>query len=175
MFRRSIKNLWLVVATGLAFTCSLGVFVYFISSNNFTSDTAEASTYNEDQVIVAVNKRRIDNGLPQLIINEKLTKAAHSKAKHMQDNEYFSHIDAKTGKKWSDFIKEQDYDYVVAGENLANGFYDVDSMVQAWIDSPTHRENIMNTSVTETGMGISYGKLNGSPTIFVVQMFGKLE
>lgn len=175
MFRRSIKNLWLVVATGLAFTCSLGVFVYFISSNNFTSDTAEASTYNEDQVIVAVNKRRIDNGLPQLIVNEKLSKAAYAKAKHMHDNEYFSHIDPKSGKKWSDFIKDQDYDYVVAGENLANGFYDVQTMVQAWIDSPTHRENIMNTSVDETGIGISYGKLDGNPTIFVVQMFGKLE
>jgi uncharacterized protein YkwD len=175
MFRRSIKNLWLVVATGLAFTCSLGVFVYFISSNNFTSDTAQASTYNSDQIVVAVNKRRIENGLPQLIVNQKLILAAQSKADHMQENEYFSHIDSRTGKKWSDFIKDQKYSYVVAGENLANGFYEVETMVQAWIDSPTHRENIMNTSVDETGIGISYGKLEGNPTIFVVQMFGKLE
>ena len=57
------------------------------SSNNFTSDTAQASTYNEDQVIVAVNKKRIDNDLPQLIVNEKLAKNPWLTAEKLKSTE----------------------------------------------------------------------------------------
>jgi uncharacterized protein YkwD len=46
-------------------------------------------------------------------------------------------------------------------------------MVKAWMDSPTHKENILNDAVDETAIGIAYGELDGAPTIFVVQEFGK--
>ena len=91
----------------------------------------------------------------------------------MVENAYFSHISPIDGRKWSDFIKESEYDYEIAGENLANGFNDVETMVVSWMNSPSHRENIVNQKVNETGVGIAQGTLDGFPTTFVVQMFGK--
>jgi uncharacterized protein YkwD len=169
------RNDWLLNASVIACILSLGVFLYFLIGTSQRQNQVRASSYSSEQVISSVNRRRKENNLDSLSPNQKLQLAAQSKADHMQEKGYFSHIYAQDGTKWSDFIKQKEYDYLVAGENLANGFYDVDSMVEAWMNSPTHRENILNPKVDETGLGISYGELNGSPTIFVVQMFGKLN
>jgi uncharacterized protein YkwD len=165
----------LLLISTLSFVLSLGVFLFFLSSNGAQAEAGVVNTYTADQVIVEVNNRRTQEGLPELVLNTKLTKAAGQKADHMVEYSYFSHIHPETGKKWSDFIKESDYTYSVAGENLANGFYTVSEMVDAWVASPTHRENIVNKNVSETGVGIRKGQLNGNPTIYVVQVFGKEE
>jgi len=156
-------------------TCFLafGVFVSFLFQNSNLQKEAKASSYTDQMVIVAVNQERIKFDLPPLIINEKLTKAAQNKVNDMNKNNYFSHVSPVDGKKWSNFIKESDYSYKIAGENLANGFDDVPNMVSSWMKSPSHRENILNNQVNETGVGVTFGKLNGYPTIFVSQMFGK--
>lgn len=165
----------LLLITTLSFFLSLGVFLFFLSSNGAQAEASSFNTFTADQVIVEVNNRRQEEGLPELVLDPKLSKAAEDKASHMSQYSYFSHIHKETGKKWSDFIKETGYTYSVAGENLANGFYTVDEMVDAWLASPTHRENIVNKNVNETGVGIRKGELNGNPTIFVVQVFGKEE
>jgi len=164
---------WLLNISIVACILSLVVFVYFLVSGSQNGYEANANSYTEDQVIVAINNQRKENNLPDLVKSHQLSEAAQNKAEDMKNRNYFSHVYSKDGTKWSDFIKEVDYNYLVAGENLANGFYEVQSMVQAWIDSPTHRENILNPKVEETGVGIAQGELDGISTIFVVQMFGK--
>jgi uncharacterized protein YkwD len=143
-------------------------------ASSYSQNEALANSYTREQVMSAVNKERTTRGLPPLIQNIKLDSSAQAKADDMANLGYFSHI-SPTNKKWSDFIKEADYDYIIAGENLANGFDTIDQMVQAWMNSPSHRENILNKDVQDTGIGISYGKLDGKPTIFVAQHFGKLS
>lgn len=162
----------IIIATLTCFL-SFGVFISLLFQNSNLQKEAKASSYTDQMVIVAVNQERIKFDLPPLIINEKLTKAAQNKVTDMSKNNYFSHISPKDGRKWSSFIKESEYSYKVAGENLANGFDDVPNMVNSWMKSPSHRENILNPQVSETGVGIVFGKLNGYPTIFVSQMFGK--
>jgi uncharacterized protein YkwD len=169
------KGSHLLFVSAISFVVSLGIFLFFLQDNTVAADNSVASNYSASQVIVAVNKQRREAGLPELLIDEKLSAAAAEKAAHMSEYQYFSHIHSESGKKWSDFILEQEYDYLVAGENLANGFYTVNEMVDAWMESPTHRENILNDNVDETGVGISYGELNGTQTIFVVQTFGREE
>lgn len=173
MFSKS-KSVSLLVISGLTFLLSLWVFVFFLTSNFTTNESALALSYNADQVIVAVNNRRVKENLLPLTKNPKLDKAALDKANHMAEFGYFSHVHKESGKRWSDFIKENGYEYTIAGENLANGFYSVEEMIEAWMDSPTHRENILNKGVEETGVGISFGELDGVSTIFVVQVFGKV-
>ncbi len=173
MLLRKLKK-HLVLLLSIA-TCSVAFLVFLVLLSQNSTQEAHAEGYNSDQIIIAVNLQRQEQGLPPLITNDKLTKAAEAKAKDMADKSYFSHISPIDGKKWSDFIKESGYKYDVAGENLANGFDTTDTMVTAWIDSPSHRENILNPSVDETGLAISYGKLKKNPTIFVVQVFGKRE
>jgi len=167
------KNLSLLLLSTITFVFSVWVFVYFLTSNASSPEEVKASSYSADQVITSTNIQRKKAGLKELVKNDKLMKSSQDKADHLAANKYFSHVHRESGKRWSDFVKEADYTYTVAGENLANGFYEVDTMVMAWMDSPTHKENILNINVEETGVGISYGELNGSPTIFVVQHFAK--
>jgi uncharacterized protein YkwD len=173
--QKAVPVMALVIFSVFTFMVSVGFFLYLLVTSSSSSNKPEFITYNKDQVIVAINLQRKIFNLPPLITNDKLSLAADNKAKDLSKNQYFSHIDPITNKKWSDFIVDSNYNYEVAGENLANGFYDTNSMIKAWMNSPTHRENVLNSSVDETGIGISTGTLQGTPTIFVVQMFGKLD
>jgi uncharacterized protein YkwD len=159
------------------FACILVIIslLYFVLQTNNSKAQVKENFYNEDQIILAINKERVKSGLKTLDTNSKLNFSAKAKAQHMKDKNYFSHVYSTDGTKWSDFIQKEDYDYEVAGENLANGFYDVDSMVEAWMNSPSHKENILNEKVDETGVGIVHGELNGKSTIFVVEHFGKKQ
>jgi hypothetical protein len=65
------------------------------------------------------------------------------------------------------------YQYEYAGENLAKNFLFSDGVVTAWMNSPTHRDNILKREYTEVGYAIVNGTLNGEQTTLVVQMFGK--
>ncbi len=169
-----MKNQLLLLVSGIACLISVVVFSFFLTQTTKTQNIALASSYSKEQVLSAVNQERTKKQLPVLKLNTKLNNSAQAKAEDMANYKvpYFSHV-SPSGKKWSDFIKESSYEYIIAGENLANGFESVSKMVEAWMNSPSHRENILNKEVEETGIGISYGKLDDRPTIFVVQHFGK--
>jgi uncharacterized protein YkwD len=128
------------------------------------------SKINIQEVIEATNKVRTQNGEPTFKTNDALNAAANQKAQDMVKSGYWAHI-SPTGKTPWDFIKENGYFYSMAGENLARDFYDVSSMVSAWMASPNHRENILNKEFSEIGVGMAQGNVGGKETIFVVQMF----
>jgi uncharacterized protein YkwD len=124
-----------------------------------------AKAFTADDVFSAVNS---DRKTP-LVRNAKLDKAAQAKADALSACSCFSHDIGKV-TPWS-FIKKAGYKYRAAGENIAEGFTDVDALNTAWIFSPGHRKNILK-GYKETGVGISEGMFEGKKTIFVVQMFG---
>lgn len=169
------NNKWLLWLTAVACLLSLVVFSFLLFQSSQTTKLAKADGYSPDQIIVAINKERVKNSLKPLIVNNKLTIAAQNKVKDMADKSYFSHISPVDGKKWSGFIKDAGYVYLEAGENLANGYDSVETMVEAWMNSPTHRDNILNPNFIETGMALEYGTLNNYPTIFVAESFGRRE
>ena len=156
--KRNMNNTLILKISALACLLSSLVFSYLLFQSSQSKNLALASSYNSDQVIVAVNKERIKKSLKPLLVNSILNKAAENKAKDMVGKSYFSHI-SPSGKKWSAFIRDVGYNYAEAGENLANGYDTVGEMVAAWMNSPTHRENILNSQVIETGVGVEYGKL----------------
>jgi len=171
--RNSTKKLfWLA---GLSCIISLAVFSLLLFQSSQSTKIAKADGYSPDQIIVAVNQQRVKKNISPLIVNSQLMQASLNKVKDMASKNYFSHISPVDGKKWSTFIKESGYKYVEAGENLANGYDSVEDMVKAWMDSPTHRENILNPGFEETGMALEYGTLNEFPTIFVSQSFGRKQ
>ena len=169
------KNKWMIILSTISLLIAFFIFSTFIYQNNVDSTQSQKSFFSQEQLNISINKERIFANLPPLKLNTKLNIAAKNKAIDMSNKGYFSHISPINGKKWSDFIKESKYDYDEAGENLANGFDNPVEMVSAWMKSPSHKENILNKDVDETGIGYSYGKLGGIPTIFVVQMFGTEE
>lgn len=131
-----------------------------------------ASDINTSQVIAFTNQQRQAIGLAPLVYNSKLALAAQAKANDMFTNQYWSHTSPSGLDPWY-FIESSGYKYRIAGENLARDFARTPEMVQAWMDSPTHRANIINSKYEEIGVAVVDGVLNGVETTLVVQMFGK--
>ncbi|MBP7843167.1 hypothetical protein KA017_04145 [Candidatus Woesebacteria bacterium] len=130
-----------------------------------------ASNISVDQVIYSTNTVRTGSGLGALTYNSQLSSAAVAKAQNMFSEGYWAHT-SPTGREPWDFIKNSGYSYKVAGENLARDFDSTVPMVDAWMNSPTHRANIMNPRYQDIGVAVVDGLLNGVETTLVVQMFG---
>jgi len=133
-----------------------------------------ASSITISQIIEGTNKERNAKGLISLVYNEKLSQAAAGKARDMFVNQYWAHT-SPSGKEPWDFIKNVNYNYKVAGENLARDFDSTSPMISAWMHSPTHKANIMNPRYRDIGLAVVDGKLHGIETTLVVQMFGTLS
>lgn len=132
----------------------------------------EKSTLRQS-VLIQINTIRSEHKLSLLNENELLQNAAQSKAEDMIRHGYFAHIRPEDNFKWSDFIDIQQYNYHYAGENLAKGYTNTDSMIQAWMNSPSHRENILSSDFEETGIGFSFQPDENGDILYVVQMFAK--
>lgn len=131
--------------------------------------------YAEDisvsELLSGTNSMRADRGLEPLKLNTELSKAAEAKARDMFEKDYWDHTSPDGKEPW-DFIIASGYDYLYAGENLAVDFNSSGSVVQAWYDSPSHRENLLNNNYSEIGFAVVNGELEGRKTTLVVQMFG---
>ena len=118
------------------------------------------------------NEQREKNSLTVLSYNEKLAEAARQKAQDMFNQNYWAHYGPNGVSPW-DFILKNGYQYEFAGENLAKNFLFSQGVVDAWMNSTTHRENILRKDYSEIGLGVVNGILNGEQTTLVVQLFGK--
>ncbi|OGG86178.1 hypothetical protein A2392_01820 [Candidatus Kaiserbacteria bacterium RIFOXYB1_FULL_46_14] len=122
-------------------------------------------------VIEETNASRAREQLPTLGRSAELDEAARLKAENMAAEGYFSHWSPEGVSPWH-WFEEVGYNYTHAGENLAVHFTDSTAVVEAWLNSPSHRANILNEHYTEMGIGTAAGKFEGYDTVFVVQLFG---
>ncbi len=122
-------------------------------------------------LVTYTNLKRQSNGLAPLTLNKELSVAAGQKAQHMFAQNYWAHVAPDGTTPWV-FIKDSGYEYLYAGENLARGFDSGTEVVDAWMESPTHRENLLSPNYTDIGFAVLPGTLTGSETVLVVQMFG---
>jgi len=127
----------------------------------------------KNNIILATNKNRKDNGnLKALKENQKLNLSAEKKLDDMFEGQYFDHI-SPSGVAISDLSKKVSYDYILIGENLAMGnFKDEASLLDAWMDSPGHRANILNKKYTDLGIAVRKGNFKGQDVWIAVQHFG---
>lgn len=109
-------------------------------------------TSYEQQVVNLVNKIRVQNGLKELKLNWELSRVARYKSQDMRDNRYFSHTSPVYGSPFN-MIKNFGISYRTAGENIAKGYSTPEAVVNGWMNSTGHRENIMNASFTQIGVG----------------------
>jgi hypothetical protein len=108
---------------------------------------------------------------PSLVENPDLMRAAQMKADDMAKNSYFAHTSPAGITPWH-WFDEAGYNYSYAGENLAINYTDSLDVEYAWMHSPEHRANILNSHFSEIGIGIAQGTYEGKQTTFVVQLFG---
>lgn len=160
------------MALGGMFVLTLLTFV----GANFHAYLWKSSDWLVSTVLPAVvvsltNAERSDIAEAPLRRSATLDAAAKMKAEHMAKNEYFSHYAPDGTSPWFWFDRAG-YVYAHAGENLAIHFSDSSEVVDAWMNSPTHRANIVGSQYTEIGVGTAKGQYEGYDTVYVVQLFG---
>ncbi|MCC7436287.1 hypothetical protein IT402_00195 [Candidatus Nomurabacteria bacterium] len=123
-------------------------------------------------IIELTNKERVLNGLSPFSVNINLNDSAELKVDDMIALQYFEH-QSPSGEGVSDLATKVGYEYVIIGENLALGtFRSSEEIVQAWMDSPGHRANILNKNYQEIGVSVKKGLYKEEEVWFAVQHFG---
>jgi hypothetical protein len=154
----------------VALTITFGLWIAWLGQT-YQGVLGFASNITADQVIAQTNQERANLGLGRLVLNRQLSAAALAKGQDMFSEQYWAHT-SPAGKQPWDFMAQSDYQFIVAGENLARDFDTTETMVTAWMASPTHRANIINPRYQEIGIAVINGQLQGVETTLVVQMFG---
>lgn len=167
--RRQTRLLEGAMVGGFAFV--IGSVFLMSSLQNFFMATNQFASVVNAVLVDLTNTDRAAYNLGGLTVNPLLQKAAQAKADDMAAKSYFAHKSPEGLDSWH-WFKQAGYDFQHAGENLAVDFSDSADVERAWMNSPTHRENILNGKYTEIGIATAAGYHNGRPTTFVVQMFG---
>ncbi len=151
-------------------------FVFFQVFLNFfvlarPSVLGYSSNISPEKIIELTNIERAKTNAGALRENRLLSEAARQKAADMFAFNYWAHISPSGRTPWA-FFTDVGYKYQYAGENLARDFSDPGSVIKAWLNSPSHRENLVNQKYQEIGVAVVDGTLQGVETTLVVQLFG---
>lgn len=177
---REIFSLFLLVVVLIV----LGILVDFLLVDNNTreketifskiEEKQSKTTYQLDRsvIISLTNQEREQYGLPLLEESEKLDQAATKKVNDMFYQQYFAHT-SPTGEEAKDLVADLNYEYILVGENLAKGFFEEEiDLVKGWMNSPKHRENILEEGYKEIGVGVQKGIYEDEEVWIAVQIFG---
>ncbi len=156
---------------GMAIMVMLSFTMANVHSLIWISSQWMISTILPAVIVDLTNEERAEGALGTLRRSSVLDEAARLKAEDMAAHEYFAHYSPDGVSPWH-WFGEVSYNFVHAGENLAIHFTDSGDVVDAWMESPSHRANIMNGNYSEIGVGTAEGTYQGYPTVYVVQLFG---
>jgi uncharacterized YkwD family protein/spore coat assembly protein SafA len=112
----------------------------------------DATKNVEVQVQQLVNQERSKQGLKPLEMDWELQRTARTKACDMAQKGYFSHTSPTYGSPF-DMMKQFGISYKTAGENIAQGQRTPQEVMQSWMNSTGHRENILKPDFTHIGVG----------------------
>ena len=127
---------------------------------------------DKEEILRLINWERAQKGLGAVSTNEQLNAAAQNKGENMFASNYWAHVAPDGTQPWN-FITNAGYQYESAGENLGRDFADEESLVAAWMASPTHKANILNGNFSETGIEILDGEIDGEPVLLIVNLFAQ--
>lgn len=162
-----VKALHTDVLLTYIFICLVVAIIFSIGSGVL----GIATDISINRLLEITNQKRAEHGLGALSYDERLADAARRKASDMISKNYWAHFGPNNESPWG-FIIASGYRYETAGENLAKDFCCSPDVVDAWMASPTHAENILKSSYKNIGFAVVNGNLSGQETTLVVQMFG---
>ena len=116
------------------------------------------------EVVRMTNSARSQNGYATLVEDGALNDAAAVRAREIARS--FSHT-RPSGASFSSALSESGVSYLRAGENIASGQTSASEVVNAWMNSPGHRANILNSSYSRIGSA----SVNIDGTLYWVQLF----
>lgn len=157
-------------------TASTIAFLFFIALSLNTlvirSGSSQLGAVVSSVLVDLTNTDRTVNKLQGLTVSPVLQQAAQLKANDMAAKGYFAHNSPEGLTPWH-WFEEAGYNFSFAGENLAVYFSDSAELEHAWMNSPLHRANILNSYFTEIGIATAKGTYQGRETVYVVQEFGR--
>ena len=106
----------------------------------------------ELEVLRLTNAERAKAGLPPLSWDDRLAAAARKYSTDMRENKFFSHTNQE-GLGPADRMRREGFHATSYGENIARGQQTPQDVVNAWMDSPGHRSNILHAGFTHIGVG----------------------
>lgn len=124
-------------------------------NHNQSSVLAFSSDVSNTGLLAATNLARGEASKSPLLLSASLSKSAQAKAEDMVKNDYWSHESPDGTQPWR-FFESAGYEYIRAGENLAYGFDSSSSTIKAWMQSPSHRQNVLG-EYSEVGFGMASG------------------
>jgi len=148
----------------------VALLVFALPAGTQSALAANPLIGQESAVVARTNAIRAEIGLPALATDSRLMRSATAKATDMATNGYFDHANPD-GARMGYWINGQGYTFALAGENLAKGFTSIDRLMNAWVTSPTHYRNLVESTFTDIGIGMAEGMYEGVETLFVVQHF----
>lgn len=135
--------------------------------------TASAAEITRASVLTEMNRQREAAGLSPLAEDPRLVKAAEYRVRDMEELEYWAHK-SPDGRSPFEMLRPFGYDYHFAGENLASGFETAEVLVESWMESKGHRDNIISPLYEHCGIAIIEGSTVGRATgRSVVVLFGR--
>lgn len=133
---------------------------------------AQSAAVESAALMNLINQERQRRNFGALLEHPNLLSAASTKAQDMIDRDYFAHVDPDGNYVWPAIIKAGYFPYKILGENLAIDFATAEGMVKAWIDSPTHRANLLHPEFIHQGLAALYGDYQGRYTNLTASLFG---
>lgn len=130
----------------------------------------DTATIHATELLVDTNAQRNKVGLSDLQLDDALSRAAFLKAQDMFSEQYWAHESPSGTPPWK-WMGDVGYSYSYAGENLAKNYATAQTTVNAWMKSPTHRENVLNKEYTEVGFAVMDGELQGDETTLIVAFY----
>lgn len=132
---------------------------------------AYATNISQPAVVDLTNQERTKAGQAPLKESRLLDEAARLKAEDMFKNNYWNHVSPEGTQPWY-FFDKAGYVYAYAGENLARNFDTSAGVIAGWMNSPGHKENLLNPNYTDVGIAVVDGILLGKKTTLVVAHYG---
>ncbi len=135
------------------------------------TEKEKKKTLTTSGILEKSNLERKREGIKPMTRNETLDKIAENKLNDMFENQYFDHI-SPGGREVKDLAEDVGYEFLFVGENLAKGIFEDDQeLVTGWMNSPGHRENILNPRYLEIGISVKKDLYLGDRIWMAVQVF----
>jgi uncharacterized protein YkwD len=113
----------------------------------------------ERRIFQLLNQERTQAGVSALALSSRLIAAAQHHAANMARFDRLAHdLPEADLPGLRDRLEHYRYRFRVAGENVAFGYPDAEAVVRAWMNSPSHRSNLLSTDYTEIGVGVRYNR-----------------
>lgn len=134
---------------------------------------ATAAEITPESLLESMNRERAERGLAPFRRDFRLDAAAGDRMNDMLELRYWAH-ESPEGTKPFSWVRLRGYQYSRAAENLAAGFDTADLLVASWMESPGHRDNVIQPEFVDVGIAVIEGStIQRTQGRSVIVLFGR--